>query len=142
MSHHALNREQFDFAFHPSTHQEMGGVPYHTVEVWPKESAESDWAKMHPGERQHWYGTSLQGTHAPPAASISWHHKTGEIQGIFTAQEHQRQGIATSMLGEARRIAGETRGVTSPRHSSYRTNSGEAWARSTGDRLPRRDQAS
>jgi len=138
MSHRALNPDQFDFAFHPSTHREMGGVPYHTVEVWPKEASGSGWAQMHPGERQHWYGSSVQGEHGPPAASLSWHHKTGEILGLFTEKQHQRQGIATAMLGEARRISGETRGVTSPRHSPQRTESGEAWARSLGERLPRR----
>lgn len=138
MSHRALNTEQFQFAFHPSTHRQMGGVSYHTVEVWPHERAGTEYAQMHPGERLR-DPRSASGENAP-TASFSWHHKSGEIKGLYTAPEHQRQGIATAMLGEARRIAGETRGVVHPRHSSFRTESGEAWARSTGDRLPRRQQ--
>ena len=139
MSHRALNTEQFSFAFHPSTHRQMGGVPHHTVEVWPKEHAETDWARAHPGERNQYAGSDLDPGHRP-VASLSWHHKTGEIRGLFTDPQHQRQGIATAMLGEARRVAGETRGVTHPRHSPQRTKSGEAWARSLGERLPRRSE--
>jgi len=138
MSQRALNTEQFGFLFHGSTHREMGGKPYHTVEVWPREKLESEYAQMHPGERLR-DPRSADPAQAP-AASLSWHHKSGEILGLYTNPEHQRQGIATAMLGEARRIAGDTRGVTQPRHSAHRTTSGEAWARSTGDRLPRRVQ--
>lgn len=139
MSHRALNTEQFAFAFHPSTHRSMGGVPHHTVEVWHPEHRETEWAQARPEERNQWAGSSVDPGHRP-IGSISWHHRTGEIRGVFTDKAHQRQGIATAMLGEARRIAGETRGVTKPRHSPQRTDSGEAWARSTGDRLPRRVQ--
>lgn len=135
-----LNEAQFSTSFHPSTHREMGGVPYHTVEVWKKDEAESSWAQMHPGERQHWYGSSGVDPGTRPAASLSWHHGTGEILGLYTEKEHQRQGIATAMYRQAQSVAGETRGVTIPRHSSQRTNSGEAWARSLGERLPRRNQ--
>ena len=136
-AHEKLSGVQF--AFHPSTHREMGGVPHHTVEVWAGEHAGSQWAQAHPTERNQWAGSSSDpGTR--PIASLSWHHKTGEILGLHTEPEFRRQGVATRMLQEGRRISSETRGVTKPKHSSYRTTSGEAWARSTGDRLPKRDR--
>jgi 8-oxo-dGTP pyrophosphatase MutT (NUDIX family)/GNAT superfamily N-acetyltransferase len=74
------------------------------------------------------------------AGFLLWHHKTGEIGSIETLPEHQRRGLATEMLDQARQIASTTRGVKPPKHSNQRTDAGEAWARSTGDRLPRRVQ--
>ena len=117
--------------------KEMGGVPHHTVEVWSPEHAETDWAKARPEERNQYAGSAVDPGHRP-IASFSWHHKTGEVRGLFTEKEHQRQGIATSMWHEANRIAGETRGVTAPRHSADRTDAGDAWARSLGGRVPPR----
>jgi ribosomal protein S18 acetylase RimI-like enzyme len=108
MSQQALSPEQFSFV--QATPKEMGGSATHRIDVGPR-------------------GTIAQ---------MSWHHKTGEITGIDVSPPHRRQGIATAMLGEARRIAGETRGVTAPKHSTDRTDAGEAWARSLGERLPKR----
>lgn len=126
------------FVFHPSTHREMGGVPHHTVEVWQQEHAETPWAQAHPTERNQWAGSSGIDPGTQPIGSLSWHHKTGEILGLHTVPEFQRQGVATSMLQESRRIAADTRGVARPRHSDLRTTPGDAWARSLGERLPRR----
>lgn len=77
------------------------------------------------------------GGRAGHAGHLLWHHKTGEIGSIEVEKEHRRKGLATEMLGQARQIASTTRGVPAPRHSPERTREGEAWARSTGDRLPR-----
>ena len=101
-------RNPLQFRFHPSTHREMGGVPHHTVEVWQEEHAETPWAQAHPAERNTYAGSSVDpGTR--PVGSFNWHHETGEILGMFTDPEHQRQGVATSMWHEANRVAGETR---------------------------------
>ena len=108
VSHAALSPDQFSFV--KATPREMGGSATHQVRV---------------GER----GT---------IGMLSWHHKTGEITGIDVSPPYRRQGVATQMLGEARRIAGGTRGVTAPKHSTDRTDAGEAWARSLGERLPKR----
>lgn len=70
--------------------------------------------------------------------AIRWLHKTGEVRSIETYPGHRREGIATDLWHEAHRVAGETRGVKPPKHSPERTDSGEAWARSLGGRLPRR----
>ena len=72
---------------------------------------------------------------------MSWHHQTGEIRGVYTDPEHQRQGVASSLYQHGQEIASTTRGVPKPRHSTFRTNSGDAWARSVGGRLPKRDTA-
>ncbi len=123
--------------FHPSTHREMGGVPHHTVEVWNAEHAATPWAQAHPAERNQYAGSDIDPGHRP-IGSMSWQHKTGEILGISTEPEHRRRGLATRMWHEAHRVAGETRGVVEPKHSVDRTESGEAWARSLGGRLPKR----
>jgi GNAT superfamily N-acetyltransferase len=137
VSHEALSPDQFKMF--PATPKEMGGVPHHTVEVWAPEHAGTDWAQARPEERNQYAGSSVDpGTR--PMGSFSWHHKTGEIRGLYVEKEHQRQGIATSMYRHAGEVAGQTRGVATPKHSPDRTDSGEAWARSLGGRLPARRQ--
>jgi len=127
---------QFTTVFHPANPKSMGGVPHHTIEAWAPEHASTAWAKAHPSERDTYAGSSLDpGTR--PIASMSWHHKTGEIRGVYTAKEHQRQGIASSLYSEGQSLSGQ-RGVPAPKHSADRTDAGDAWAKSVGGRLPRR----
>ena len=120
MSHAALNTEQFAYHFIRAEPGTMGGSHHHTLRLQAGTQSGS------------WYGH---------VGAMRWHHKTGEILGIDTGEQFRRQGVATSMLGEARRIAGETRGVIRPRHSSTRTDLGDKWARSLGERIPRRENA-
>jgi len=125
------------FIFHKANPRSMGGRPTHTLEAWDPEEAKSDWAQARPEDREHYTGSDVDpGT--KPVGSISWHHETGEIRGVYVKPEAQRQGIATELLSRAKDIAGSTRGVRPPRHSPQRTDSGEAWARSLNERrLPR-----
>lgn len=125
------------FVFHPSTHRQMGGVSYHTVEAWSAEHAGTEWARTHPVERSQWEGSMVDPGHRP-LSTMSWQHETGEIKGVNTAYEHQRKGLATRVWQEGHRIAGETRGVKPPKHSRFRTNAGEGWARAVGGRVPPR----
>jgi GNAT superfamily N-acetyltransferase len=120
------------FVFHAANPREMGGVSHHTVEAWAPEHAGTEWAQAHPAERGRWEGSSVDPGHRP-MSSLSWHHKTGEIKGVYTAPEHQRQGLASALHADAGQ-----RGVVAPKHSADRTTSGDAWARSVGGRLPRR----
>lgn len=131
---------QFATVFHPANAKSMGGIPTHTIEAWAPEHVNEPWAKAHPTERMGYEGSSAD-PGIRPLSSLSWHHRTGEIKGVYTAPEYQRQGIASALHQKAQEIAGETRGVPAPRHSSFRTNSGDAWARSVGGRLPRRNVA-
>lgn len=132
MSHRALNSEQFrSFKADPD---EPGGRGYHTVEVWHPEHVGTEWAQARPQERDRYTGSSADPGHRP-IGSISWHHRTGEILGMHVVPEHQRQGVATAMHRHAHELAA-TSGVVHPEHSSYRTPAGDAWARSTGERLP------
>lgn len=125
------------FRSHLATPKEMGGSTVHTIEAWHSGDAGSDWAKATPQERDTYTGSSLDpGTR--PVGSISWHHKTGEIKGVYTAKEHQRQGVASALLNQSQQLAAGTRGVVAPRHSADRTDAGDAWARSVGGRLPAR----
>ena len=127
----------FQFRFFKANPKEMGGRTTHTLEAWSPEHAESAWAQARPEEREQYWGSSSDPGHRP-LASMSWQHETGEIKGIYTEPEHQRQGIASSLWTEGHRIAGETRGVKPPKHSSFRTASGEAWSKAVGGRRPAR----
>jgi 8-oxo-dGTP pyrophosphatase MutT (NUDIX family)/GNAT superfamily N-acetyltransferase len=109
-----------EFRFTKATPKSMGGSHIHTLQSFPAGSPVD--AKMDSG-------------------SIRWHYKTGEITGIDVAPQYRRQGLGTELLDQARQVAATTRGVVAPRHSDNRTDAGEAWARSTGDRLPRRVQS-
>jgi GNAT superfamily N-acetyltransferase len=72
-------------------------------------------------------------------AVLIWSRRSGLILDIHVEPEYRRRGIATALLAEARRMAGETRGVKRPRLNPQRTNDGEAFARSLGERVPPRD---
>ena len=111
----SLRSKEFTYAFERARPKEMGGSHEHRVTAY----GETDWGQWRLGD-------------------MRWHYKTGEILGIGTHEPFRRQGVATAMLGEARRVASETRGVTAPRHSAQRTHLGEQWARSLGERLPKR----
>lgn len=115
----------------------MGGSQVHTVEAWHPDHASSSWAQAPPTERDQYAGSSVDPGYRP-LSSMSWHHKTGEIRGVYTDPQFQRQGLATRLWSEGQRLAEETRGVTAPKHSADRTNAGDAWARSVGGRLPRK----
>jgi GNAT superfamily N-acetyltransferase len=66
----------------------------------------------------------------------------GEIDKIDVEERFRRQGVATQMLEEARRVSGVDGNVPYPVHSTTRTAEGEAWAKSTGDKLPPRNPGS
>jgi GNAT superfamily N-acetyltransferase len=117
MSQRALNPDQFTYRFRQAKPKEMESRPQHELHVY--------------GGSGNYYGSIGQ---------MYWHHKTGEIANINVDERFRRQGVGTALLGEARRVASETRGVRAPRHSPQRTDMGEAWARSLGERLPRRQQ--
>lgn len=49
----------------------------------------------------------------------------------------KRQGVGTALWQEGHRLASENQRIPAPRHSSDRTNAGDAWAKSVGGPLPR-----
>lgn len=67
---------------------------------------------------------------------LNWVHPSGNISGIHVDKAHRRQGIATALFSEGKRLS-ETRGIPTPKITSDRTNDGEAWSRSLGIRLPK-----
>jgi GNAT superfamily N-acetyltransferase len=67
-----------------------------------------------------------------------WSRRSGKLIDVMVVARHRRRGVATILLYEARALAERTRGVKKPRHSDDRTDLGELWARSLGERLPRR----
>lgn len=54
----------------------------------------------------------------------------GEIWGVEVAQHYRRKGIATAMYKEAKR-----RNIPI-KHSSVRTDAGDAWAKKVGGEVP------
>jgi hypothetical protein len=65
---------------------------------------------------------------------LSWDRK----QVVNIEVNEPRQGIGTALWHEGQRLASENRRIPAPKHSAYRTNSGDAWAKSVGGPLPRR----
>ena len=66
---------------------------------------------------------------------LIWHPDSGEIQDIRVRDNFRRQGIATSMLGEARRKAAEL-GTAPVVHGAQRTDDGDAWMKGIGESGP------
>lgn len=72
--------------------------------------------------------------------SIAWakpgkRRLPGEIGYVHTHDDYRHQGIATALFNAAK-----DSGVRpSPKHSSQRTDDGDAWSKSVGGRRPRRD---
>jgi GNAT superfamily N-acetyltransferase len=60
---------------------------------------------------------------------MKWHPETGEILDTYVSPDSRRQGVATSMLKQARNIAKEQK-LVSPKHSKKRSNDGDAWIQS------------
>ena len=70
---------------------------------------------------------------------LEWFSRgNNHISNIFVEPNYRRQGVATDMWNYAHEIAKTTRGVQPPRHSPDRTDDGDAWAKSTGKRVPKR----
>lgn len=94
--------------------------------------------------------------HYPPSesgTSFSQHRVSAQVGGneighmswskhglhfIDVNPEHRRQGVATALWNEGHRIASADPSVVKPAHTPDRTDSGDAWARSVGGKLPRR----
>lgn len=63
----------------------------------------------------------------------------GEVKHIQTASDYKRQGVATEAFRLANFAHGRGGGEEAIKHSATRTPSGDAWAKSTGGRLPKLD---
>lgn len=72
--------------------------------------------------------------------NIMWNKRSGSIEDIRTREDMRRKGIATATYKAAQKIAAE-KGIKSPKHSAKRTEEGEAWAKSTGEELPKRKKS-
>lgn len=70
------------------------------------------------------------------AGHLLWTSK--QVRNIDVAPTMQRQGVGTALWNEGHRLASENARIPAPKHSADRTNDGDAWARSVGGRLPRR----
>lgn len=66
---------------------------------------------------------------------LSWHPESGEILSLEVKKEHRRKGVATSLYNFAHQTASK-QGLVAPKHSAERTEEGDAWAKSVGDKLP------
>jgi hypothetical protein len=73
-----------------------------------------------------------------PVGTLKWDKR--RIRELDVSPDFRREGIATAMWQEGHRLASENTRIPKPRHSSDRTEAGDAWAKSVGGRLPRRLQ--
>lgn len=67
---------------------------------------------------------------------IVWHDSNGEIEKLWVDPAHRRQGIATELWLQAHESDGPA-----PQHSAWRTDDGDAWAKSFNTPLPERKAA-
>ena len=67
-----------------------------------------------------------------------WPHAAGEINDIWTREDHRRKGLATFMYGYGKKMSESDPTVAAPVHSTHRSDEGEKWAKSTGDAAPKR----
>lgn len=68
---------------------------------------------------------------------LEWDASTGKILNVHVKPEYRRRGIATGMYNYAQGLD-----VIKPAHSSWRTDAGDAWAKSVGGEIPPRDPLS
>jgi hypothetical protein len=80
---------------------------------------------------QHMIAVSNSNFSKRGVGGLTWSKDTGDVTGVSVDTPHQRRGIATHMWAMARDYD------PPPRHSADRTDEGDAFARSTGDPLPR-----
>ena len=65
------------------------------------------------------------------AGKLTWAKLTKKITSVYVESANRRRGVATALL----KLAREREPI---RHSNDRSDKGEAWARSLGERLPKR----
>lgn len=70
-------------------------------------------------------------------ARLQWEVISGEIYKLWVHEQYRRQGLATQMWNFAHSL----NKVINPKHSEWRTDDGDAWARSFGTPLPPRQHA-
>jgi GNAT superfamily N-acetyltransferase len=73
-----------------------------------------------------------------PIAHLQWEPEKGQISDVHVEEPYRRQGIATSMWDKAHQWSKANK-VTAPIHNPKRTDSGDSWAKSVGDKLPEKE---
>jgi GNAT superfamily N-acetyltransferase len=74
------------------------------------------------------------------AGVMQWGRNDGKITELYVKRAHRRQGVATGMMNEARRVARENSAVVEPQHHSLRSRAGDAWAKKIGGYVPPLDK--
>lgn len=100
----------------------LGGLRYETYQAESSRQMHHVVRAYAPGREQ-------------PVGRMYWSQTSGNIDLIGVDKEFRRQGLATEMLHRGRQFAAE-RGLVGPQHDPERTEEGQAWAQSLGERLP------
>jgi GNAT superfamily N-acetyltransferase len=90
-----------------------------------------------PGQHPNFHSVTARNSEGKYLGFMDWHKKTGKIDNINVAEPMRGLGIGTSLFERANKLSADT-GIIAPQHSSFRTDKGDAWARSVGGKLPRR----
>ena len=67
-----------------------------------------------------------------------WPTEVGEVNDVWTREDHRRKGLATFMYGYAKRMSESDPTISAPVHSTHRSDEGDDWVKSTGDPVPKR----
>jgi hypothetical protein len=90
------------------------------------------------------YSHEVQAIHKETGERVgfaSW-SQSGNLWEIGVSEGHRRKGVATGMWNHAQNVADSAAGkgvnkrIPMVEHSQNRTESGDAWAKSTGDGVP------
>ena len=68
-------------------------------------------------------------------ARLTMFPHTGEIDRLWVAEDHRRQGLATHLYNYTKQMS-EEMGVPGPKHSPRMTRAGLEWAKSVGGQMP------
>ena len=97
----------------------------------------------HPGAKgQHpnLHGITARNSEGSYLGFMEWNKKTGQIDNINVREPMRGLGIGTSLFEKANKLSADT-GIIAPKHSSFRTDKGDAWARAVSGKLPKRSSS-
>lgn len=67
---------------------------------------------------------------------IRWSDKAGDIMGLYVNPVFRRKGVATALLKQAESHYDPSSGKKKVKHSPYRTEMGDKWAKAVGGEVP------
>ena len=94
-----------------------------------------------PGQHPKIHSITARDSEGTYMGFMDWHKRTGKIENINVREPLRGLGVGTSLFEKANKLAADT-GIVAPKHSSFRTDKGDAWANAVGGKVPKRAKVS